>query len=35
MKHRWGLRVDTAERSALRNVASGCTNVTITVTKAR
>ena len=35
VKHRWGLRVDTAERSALRNVASGCTNVTITVTKAR
>ena len=31
-KIRWGLSQDAAEKSALRSVASGCTNSTITVT---
>lgn len=35
VKHRWGLSVDTGERSALSSVASGCSDVTITVTLAR
>lgn len=35
VKHRWGLAVDTAERSALTSLASGCSDVTITVTLAR
>lgn len=35
VKHRWGLTVDTAERSALSSLASGCSDVTITVTLAR
>jgi hypothetical protein len=34
VKHRWGLTVDTAERSALSSLASGCGN-TVTVTLAR
>jgi Protein of unknown function (DUF1524) len=32
VKKRWGLSVDSAEKTALTNVANGCTNVTITVT---
>ena len=35
VKHRWGLSVDAAERSALSSVASGCSDTTITVTLAR
>jgi hypothetical protein len=35
VKHRWRLSVDSAERSALQSLASGCTNTTITVTLAR
>lgn len=35
VKHRWGLAVDTAERSALSSLASGCSDVTITVALAR
>jgi subtilisin-like proprotein convertase family protein len=31
VKTRWGLTVDTAEKSALTSVANGCSNVTITV----
>ncbi len=35
VKLRWRLSIDSAERSALNSVASGCTNSTITVTRAR
>jgi hypothetical protein len=35
VKHRWGLRVDRAERRALTTLAADCTNTTITVTLAR
>ena len=35
VKHRWGLSVDSAERSAMSSLGSGCTNTTITVTLAR
>jgi uncharacterized protein DUF1524 len=35
VKHRWGLSVDTAEKTALGSLSSGCTNSTITVTLAR
>lgn len=35
VKHRWRLTVDSAEKSAMRSLASGCTNSTITVTRAR
>jgi hypothetical protein len=35
VKHRWRLRVDSGEKSALSSIASGCTNSTITVTLAR
>lgn len=35
VKIRWGLSVDPAERSALSSLASGCSDVTITVTVAR
>jgi hypothetical protein len=35
VKHRWRLTVDSAEKSALQSLASGCTNTTITVTLAR
>jgi hypothetical protein len=35
VKHRWGLTVDTAERSALSSLAGGCSDVTITVTLGR
>lgn len=35
VKLRWRLSVDSAERSAMKSVASGCTNTTITVTRAR
>ena len=34
VKKRWGLTVDSAEKSALTSYANGCTNVTITVTLA-
>ncbi len=33
MKHRWGLSVDSAERSALLRYADGCPNSTITVNR--
>jgi len=35
VKHRWRLSVDGAERSAMRSLAEGCGNATITVTLAR
>ena len=35
VKHRWRLTVDSAEKSALPSLASGCSNATITVTLAR
>jgi hypothetical protein len=35
VKTRWGLTVDSAEKSALTSYASSCTNVTITVNTAR
>lgn len=35
VKHRWGLSVDSAEKSAMNSLGSGCTNSTITVTLAR
>jgi hypothetical protein len=35
VKHRWRLTVDSAEKSALSSLAAGCTNTTITVTRAR
>ncbi|HEY0951174.1 HNH endonuclease family protein [Nocardioides sp.] len=35
VKHRWRLSVDSAEKSAMTSLASGCTNSTITVTLAR
>lgn len=35
VKHRWGLTVDSGERSALSSLAAGCSDVTITVTLAR
>jgi hypothetical protein len=35
VKHRWGLSVDSAEKSAMSSLASGCTDSTITVTLAR
>ncbi|MGH3362706.1 MAG: HNH endonuclease family protein [Nocardioides sp.] len=35
VKHRWRLTVDSGEKSALSSLASGCSNVTITVTRAR
>ncbi len=35
VKHRWRLSVDSAEKSALQSLASGCSNDTITVTLAR
>jgi Protein of unknown function (DUF1524) len=35
VKHRWGLTVDSAEKSAMSSLGSGCTNSTITVTLAR
>ncbi len=35
VKHRWRLRVDRAEKRALRSLAASCTNPTITVTLAR
>jgi hypothetical protein len=35
VKHRWRLTVDSAEKSTLQSLASGCTNSTITVTLAR
>jgi hypothetical protein len=34
VKKRWGLTVDSAEKSTLTSLANGCTNVTITVTLA-
>ncbi|MCW2843634.1 MAG: hypothetical protein JWN22_1550 [Nocardioides sp.] len=35
VKHRWLLTVDSAEKTAMSSLASGCTNSTITVTLAR
>ena len=35
VKHRWRLTVDSAEKSALQSLASGCSNSTITVTLAQ
>lgn len=35
VKLRWRLSVDSAEKSAMSSLASGCTNSTITVTRAR
>jgi hypothetical protein len=35
VKHRWRLTVNSAEKSAMRSLASSCTNSTITVTRAR
>ena len=34
VKHRFSLTVDTAEKSAMQDVASGCSDVTISVTEA-
>lgn len=34
VKLRWRLSVDSAEKSALQSLSSGCTNTTITVTRA-
>ncbi len=34
VKLRWRLSVNSAEKTAMQNVAAGCTNVTITVTRA-
>jgi hypothetical protein len=34
VKHRWGLKVDSAEKAALTRIAASCPNVTIKVTKA-
>jgi hypothetical protein len=34
VKIRWRLTVNTAEKTALTNIANGCTNITITVTYA-
>ncbi|WP_412542672.1 HNH endonuclease family protein [Longispora sp. K20-0274] len=34
VKLRWNLTVDSAEKTALTNLANGCPNVTITVTRA-
>ena len=35
VKLRWRLSVDSAEKSAMTSLGSGCTNSTITVTRAR
>ncbi len=35
VKHRWRLSIDSAEKSSMLSLASGCTNSTITVTLAR
>jgi Protein of unknown function (DUF1524) len=35
VKHRWRLSVDSGEKSALTSLAAGCSNTTITVTRAR
>ncbi len=35
VKHRWRLSVDSAEKSAMLSLASGCTNSTISVSLAR
>jgi hypothetical protein len=35
VKHRWRLSVDSAEKSAMRSLADGCADSTITVTLAR
>lgn len=35
VKVRWRLTVDSAEKSAMRSLAGGCTNTTISVTRAR
>ena len=35
VKLRWRLTVDSAEKSAMNSLGSGCTNTTITVTRAR
>ena len=35
VKHRWRLTIDSAEKSAMTSLASGCTNSTISVTLAR
>jgi hypothetical protein len=35
VKIRWRLTVDSAEKSAMRSLAAGCSNTTITVTRAR
>jgi len=35
VKHRWRLSVDSAEKTAMKNLAATCTNSTITVTLAR
>jgi hypothetical protein len=34
VKIRWRLSVDSTEKSALQSLSSGCTNSTITVTRA-
>jgi hypothetical protein len=35
VKHRWRLAVDSGEKSAMQSLAASCTNITITVTRAR
>ena len=35
VKHRWRMSVNSAEKSAMTNLAATCTNSTITVTRAR
>ncbi|MBS43066.1 MAG: HNH endonuclease [Nocardioides sp.] len=32
VKHRWGLSVDSTEKSAMTSIAAGCSDLTITVT---
>ena len=35
VKHRWRLSVNSAEKTAMQSLAGGCSNTTITVTRAR
>ncbi|MDN5895449.1 MAG: HNH endonuclease family protein [Nocardioides sp.] len=35
VKHRWGLHVDSAEKTAMQDLADTCENITISVTLAR
>jgi hypothetical protein len=35
VKHRWRLSVNSGEKAAMQSLAGGCSNTTITVTRAR